>query len=98
MISGDQAATASRVAEAAIVNLLPAAADDLAARHGRIGGDGPAMAVLALGKLGGRELTFASDLDLIFVYDAPFEAVSDGAKPLAPVFISTRLGQRLLTA
>ena len=99
VISGDQAATAlSRVAEAAIVNLLPAAADDLAARHGRIGGDGPAMAVLALGKLGGRELTFASDLDLIFVYDAPFEAVSDGAKPLAASVYFTRLGQRLLTA
>jgi [glutamine synthetase] adenylyltransferase / [glutamine synthetase]-adenylyl-L-tyrosine phosphorylase len=28
-------------------------------------------AVLALGKLGGRELNFSSDVDLLFVYDAP---------------------------
>ena len=28
-------------------------------------------AIIALGKLGGRELNYHSDLDLIFVYDAP---------------------------
>jgi [glutamine synthetase] adenylyltransferase / [glutamine synthetase]-adenylyl-L-tyrosine phosphorylase len=34
---------------------------------------GPAT-LLALGKLGGRELNFSSDVDLLFLYDAPSEA------------------------
>ena len=89
VIGGDQAAAAlSRVAEAAIANLLPAAADDLAARHGRIGGDGPAMAVLALGKLGGRELTFASDLDLILSMTRLSRRCRTAPNRSPPVFIS----------
>ncbi|MDJ0867334.1 MAG: hypothetical protein QNK03_14585 [Myxococcota bacterium] len=31
----------------------------------------PAPSLLALGKLGGRELNFSSDVDLLFVYDVP---------------------------
>ncbi len=45
----------------------------LAASHGEPGSNEsglPArMAVIALGKLGGRELNFSSDIDLMFVYD-----------------------------
>ena len=35
--------------------------------HGRV--PGGAAAVVAMGKLGGREMTAASDLDLILIYD-----------------------------
>ena len=35
--------------------------------------------MLALGRLGGRALTHASDLDLIYLFDAPDGARSDGA-------------------
>ncbi len=51
------------------------------AAHGRIrGGE---VAVLAMGKLGGREMTAASDLDLIFLYDFDERAAaSDGERPL----------------
>jgi glutamate-ammonia-ligase adenylyltransferase len=31
----------------------------------------PAFAVIAYGKLGGKELGYASDLDIVFLYDAP---------------------------
>ena len=54
-----------------------------------------ALAVLALGKLGGRELGYASDLDLVFVYGKDGE--SDGARPLANVTYMTRLAQRLMS-
>ena len=50
---------------------------------------GQETAMLALGKLGGREMTATSDLDLIVVYDFDREhPESDGARPLygAPVF------------
>ena len=41
--------------------------------------------VVAMGKLGGREMTAASDLDLILIYDFDAAATqSDGARPLAP--------------
>ena len=32
---------------------------------------GGGFAVVAMGKLGGREMTASSDLDLVFVYDVP---------------------------
>jgi glutamate-ammonia-ligase adenylyltransferase len=60
--------------------------------------------VVALGKLGSREMTVTSDLDLIFIYDIP-EGVegwdtlqSDGRKPLAPIQYYARLSQRVITA
>ena len=47
--------------------------------HGRM--PGGQAAVIAMGKLGGREMTAGSDLDLIIVYDyAGEEAQSDGAE------------------
>jgi glutamate-ammonia-ligase adenylyltransferase len=54
---------------------------------------------MALGKLGGREMTAASDLDLVFVYDVPAGAeASDGARPLSPTLYFARLAQRLIAA
>jgi glutamate-ammonia-ligase adenylyltransferase len=52
-----------------------------------------------MGKLGGREMTAASDLDLIVIYDFDEEAtLSSGVKPLAPIQFYTRLTQRLISA
>jgi glutamate-ammonia-ligase adenylyltransferase len=70
---------------------------EIAKAHGRV--PGGAMAVVAMGKLGGREMTAASDLDLIAVYD--FDAgntMSDGLKPIPPTHYYTRLTQRLISA
>jgi len=50
-----------------------------------------ALAVLALGKLGGRELGYAADLDVIFVYTG-----DDGVA--APIEACSRVAQRLLGA
>lgn len=55
------------------------------------------IAIIAMGKLGARELTFSSDLDLIFVYDTPSpDAVSDGAKSFGASVYFNRLFQRLV--
>jgi glutamate-ammonia-ligase adenylyltransferase len=59
-------ATMSDIVDAAIRCLLPRVEAEFARRHGRMpGADAPALAILAMGKLGGRELTAGSDLDLV---------------------------------
>lgn len=91
--------TFSDIADATIRALLPAVETEFAERHGRLpGGTSPAIAVLALGKYGGRELTHGSDLDLVFLYDTPLDRESDGSKPLMTSAYTIRLGQRLISA
>lgn len=70
---------------------------ELQRAHGSVK-DGDAV-VLAMGKLGGREMTAGSDLDLIVVYDFDDTALqSDGRRPLSPSQYYSRLTQRLVTA
>ena len=85
------------IAESIIAGLLPRVEDELAVSAGRVPGGG--FAVVAMGKLGSREMTASSDLDLVFVYDVPggVEA-SDGPKPLPPTLYFARLAQRLIAA
>ena len=95
---GSHGAFLSDVAETALSALIPRVQAEFARRHGAFG-DG-AMAIIAMGKLGGRELSIRSDLDLIMVYDVPAggDAQSDGDKPLPPTTYYARLIQRLLSA
>jgi len=51
--------------------------------------DHPAFAVIAYGKLGGKELGYASDLDLVFLYDDPHPEAQE---------IYARLGKRLISS
>ncbi len=66
--------------------------------HGTIAG--AETAVLSMGKLGGREMTAGSDLDLILLYDFDPEAdpTSDGPRPLQGAHYFARFTQRLLSA
>ena len=69
------------IADAALDALLPPVLADFAARFGRVRGG--AMAVVALGKAGGREMMAGSDLDLMLVYDHPPDvSESRGARRL----------------
>ncbi len=52
------------------------------------------LVVLGMGKLGGRELNFSSDIDLIFTY--PHQGQTDGAKAIGNEEFFRRLGQRLI--
>ena len=94
----DTGAALSDAADTAIATLTARVAEDFARVHGRF--PGAQFAVLAVGKLGARELTESSDLDLVFVYDtgAREDARSDGAKPLTPGLYYQRFAQRLVTA
>ncbi|GBD47613.1 bifunctional [glutamine synthetase] adenylyltransferase/[glutamine synthetase]-adenylyl-L-tyrosine phosphorylase [Methylopila sp. Yamaguchi] len=94
----EQAAAAfSRIADALTTALFAAVETELRKAHGRV--PGGAAAVVALGKLGGEEMTAASDLDLILLYDHPDEATeSDGPRPLAASQYFARLTQRLVSA
>ena len=87
----------SALAQGLIEALLKRVIEAFAAEHGRIRGG--RVAVVALGKLGSREMTAASDLDLILIYDFPVDAGdSDGRKPLGPGLYYARLTQRLISA
>jgi glutamate-ammonia-ligase adenylyltransferase len=71
--------------------------EQFAARHGRL--KGQQTAILAMGKLGSREMTASSDLDLILIYD--FDADhpdSGGERPLHGSQYFSRLTQRLISA
>jgi glutamate-ammonia-ligase adenylyltransferase len=67
----------SALADAALDALLRPVLADFAARFGRVRGG--AMAVVALGKGGGREMMAGSDLDLMLVYDHPEEVTQSRA-------------------
>lgn len=85
------------IGDVLIEAMQDAVADEFAQRHGRFETGG--LSVLGLGKLGGRLLTRGSDLDLVFVYEAPGPtAMSDGERPLSPPVYYARLCQRLITA
>ena len=80
-----------------IRHMLAYSTQELELRHGKL--PGGAVVVVAMGKLGGREMTASSDLDLILIYDHDEDAkMSDGDKPLAPTQYYARLTKRLITA
>jgi glutamate-ammonia-ligase adenylyltransferase len=92
---GDAAHRLAALAESLVVATLAVVETDLVAAHGRVPGAG--MAVLGYGSLGGRELGFGSDLDLVFLHDAPADAASDGARPLDAGRYFARFAQRLVS-
>lgn len=90
----DTLADLSRFADSACEVALKAAAAQLALRFGTPrGGDGlPSRPiVLAMGKLGGRELNFSSDIDLIIAYTQPGE--TDGLSRVSNEEYFTKLVQ-----
>lgn len=85
------------LAEQCLEGALTWAEAELTARHGEPRGrDGAPqrLVVIGMGKLGGRELNYSSDIDLIFAY--PQDGVTDGEKQLDNHQFFIRLGQRLI--
>lgn len=97
-ISASQAGAAyATLAGVIIRHMLIYCKKELERRHGVM--PGGKVAVIAMGKLGGREMTAGSDLDLMLLYDHDEDVkMSDGPKPLAPTQYYARLTQRLITA
>ena len=86
----------ANVAEGAIIALASAATREFEQLHGTV--SGAELLILGLGRLGGRALTHASDLDLIFIFDAAEGSHSDGAKPLSATDYFNRLARRIVAA
>lgn len=91
------------LAEVVLANALQAAWDDLIERHGkpRYVHDGVAaeagFGIVAYGKLGGLELSYGSDLDIVFLHDSKGESqVTDGDKTLDNAVFFSRLVRRLV--
>ncbi len=97
-ISAAQAGHAyAQLAEVVVRALLARVRSEFERIHGTI--PGTRLALVAMGKLGGRETTATSDLDLIILYDFDGKAnQSDGDKPLSGSQYFIRLTQRLVAA
>lgn len=78
----------SDLAEVILSRVLQHMRDEFSASYGHI--QGSELALVGMGKLGARELTFASDLDLIFVYHSPWPtSFPTESAHFRPVSIST---------
>ncbi|HTE95410.1 MAG TPA: bifunctional [glutamine synthetase] adenylyltransferase/[glutamine synthetase]-adenylyl-L-tyrosine phosphorylase [Bradyrhizobium sp.] len=97
-VSAQQASVAfADVAEGVVHTVHGLVTDRFAAQHGRI--KQQQTAILAMGRLGSREMTASSDLDLILLYDFDSEDPdSDGAKSLHGAHYFARFTQRLISA
>ncbi len=100
LVSPEQTVTElSALAELCIQRAVDFHRGRMLEKHGvaRLRDGGPAgFTVIALGKLGGRELNFSSDVDVIFAYEGAGE--SDGARPLSNEQYFVRLGQQIVAS
>ena len=97
-VSAQQASVAfADVAEGIVHTVHGLVTDRFAAQYGRI--KGQETAILAMGRLGSREMTASSDLDLILLYDFDDEHPdSDGERSLHGAQYFARFTQRLISA
>ncbi len=90
----------SQLADCLLQACLNAAIEMLQQRHGQIAGLN--WVVIAYGSLGANEMTYASDLDLVFLFQlnaevvSPQQQLSDGDRPLGAEQYASRIGQRLI--
>jgi glutamate-ammonia-ligase adenylyltransferase len=94
--SAEAGAAFSDIAEAVLSSLTPCVVAEFARRHGPPPGRG--LSVVAMGKLGSREMTATSDLDLLVICDPDGAEESEGPKPLSSSVYYARLTQALIAA
>jgi glutamate-ammonia-ligase adenylyltransferase len=93
----EQLSTVAEVAVAAAADIAMAAARERLGLPAAAPTDG--LAIVGLGKLGGAELNYHSDLDIVFLYEAGPEAWwSEHAPGLAPHEYFARAAQRTISA
>ena len=90
----------SYIAETLVNGVTRGAWRMTAKRHGVPPGARPdqpdGFGVIAYGKLGGLELGYGSDLDLVFLYDGDGLAATDGDKPVTAAEFFARIGKRII--
>jgi glutamate-ammonia-ligase adenylyltransferase len=94
---GETLADTSAFADAAIAAAVEFASRDLARMYGEprsVAGVAQPFIVIGMGKLGGEELNFSSDIDLIFVF--PDKGTTSGARCIDNEDFFTRLGRLVI--
>jgi glutamate-ammonia-ligase adenylyltransferase len=92
----------SEIAETILNQVVSLAWDHLAEKHGLpVSASDQAsckkgFAVIAYGKLGGLELGYGSDLDLVFLHTGTADQTRGGKKPIDSAQFFNRLGQRVI--
>jgi glutamate-ammonia-ligase adenylyltransferase len=88
----------SFIAEVCLEQVLALAWAQLSLRYGEPAREstGRGFVILAYGKLGGIELSYASDLDLVFIYDATAGGYTDGERSIDNATFYIRLGQKMI--
>ncbi|GAM62623.1 glutamate-ammonia-ligase adenylyltransferase [Vibrio ishigakensis] len=86
------------LAEAIVEQVVNQAWSQMKAKYGEPNhlNDGKGFAVLGYGKVGGWELGYNSDLDVVFVHDCPTSSITDGEKCIDGRQFYLRLAQRII--
>ena len=92
--SVDLAKGLSAIATATVVLIMDFAKADMVRRHGKIEGK---VNILGLGRLGTRQMTVSSDLDLLVIYKASEFALSNGKRPISAPIYFARLAQTMVS-
>ena len=97
--AADSAQQLAWLADGVVARVLALAEREVAAMHGRLAD--AQFAVIGYGSLGGEELGFGSDLDLVFLYDVARTGngeppQSDGPRPLDASRWFARLAQKMV--
>ena len=87
-------ASLTAIAEAAIDSVFGLARADMVRRYGEIDAE---ISIVALGRLGVKQLTAGSDLDLLIIYDATLDVFSNGERKLPAASYVLRLAQTMIS-
>ncbi|WLF84580.1 bifunctional [glutamate--ammonia ligase]-adenylyl-L-tyrosine phosphorylase/[glutamate--ammonia-ligase] adenylyltransferase [Moraxella sp. ZY210820] len=95
----------TEIAEVTIQQVLQFAYQQVVQRHGypldvhgqRCSVDYLAFAVIGYGKLGGIELGYGSDLDLVFIHQIDEQSETDGKKSISGLQFTTKVAQKFMT-
>ena len=87
------------VAESLIDFVVQIAWNQMVARYGKpthLTDNQKGLVIIAYGKLGGWELGYGSDLDLVFLHDCPVDSITNGDKQIDSRQFYLRLVQRII--
>ena len=87
------------VAESLLDFVVQMAWNQMIARYGKpahLTDNQKGLVIIAYGKLGGWELGYGSDLDLVFLHDCPVDSITDGDKQIDSRQFYLRLVQRII--
>lgn len=84
------------LAEAILSDVLGLAWNELAKKHGVPDKKHSHFIIVAYGKMGGIELSYGSDLDVVFIHDTDANAMTNGVAPIENSVFFTRLAQKII--